>query len=240
MPLFPPPEIKPVPITSGGTNATDAGTARTNLGLAIDTNVQGYDADLTTWAGVTPGAGVAAALAIANNSAGGYSPIDGTATLTNKSIAATQLTGGLNSAQMAAVANNANAIVPVTYYVKNLAVLTSGTPADIGTISIPASITRWRLMGTATTTTPITLVQETLGGGTNAAATFMLYPTSGGGTAINSGTPAGQATASPTWLGIAATAVTTLQTSNTIYVRQTANSANAGTVSFYVRIEPLP
>ena len=37
---------------------TDAATSRTNLGLAISTNVQAYDADLTTYGGITPSANV--------------------------------------------------------------------------------------------------------------------------------------------------------------------------------------
>tara|TARA_R110000868_G_scaffold58139_5_gene179657 strand:- start:320 stop:2125 length:1806 start_codon:yes stop_codon:yes gene_type:complete len=42
---------------------TDASGTRTALGLAIGTNVQAYDADLTTWAGITPGADVGTFLA---------------------------------------------------------------------------------------------------------------------------------------------------------------------------------
>lgn len=55
-----------VAVANGGTGATTASDARTNLGLAIGTNVQAYSANLDTFAGIAPAANVQSLLGAAD------------------------------------------------------------------------------------------------------------------------------------------------------------------------------
>lgn len=82
------------PMDCGALGLATAIDASGNLtcGYAIGTDVQAFDADLTTWAGVTPGTGVATALAVNVGSAGAPVLFDG-ALGTPSSGTVTNLTG---------------------------------------------------------------------------------------------------------------------------------------------------
>lgn len=128
---------------------------------------------------------------------------------------------------------------PIVLSVKNVTVLTTGTPADIATITVPSWITRWKTLGSTSAVTGPgggTMVAETAAG-TLAAASFTCFSAAGG-----SGNIILAATTGPTAAGGTtnfAVGTATSQTSTTLYIRQTANSANAGTLSFYMVILPL-
>lgn len=140
---------------------------------------------------------------------------------------------------VSAIANkaiDANAITPITLYVKSVTVLTSGTPSDIATIPVPVGITRYHTTGSSAAGSTSFLIAETATA-TLAGANFTAWDAAGG-----TGNQLISTTAGPTASGVivAALALPLIAgTGSTVYIRQTANSANAGTISFYITIFPI-
>lgn len=143
--------------------------------------------------------------------------------------------GGATSSPPAWVYPGANnVLMSVTVFIKNVTILTSGgLNTDIATITLPAGITRWHI--------PVAgkqyyAVAETAAG-TLAGASVALYDAPNAG-----GTEWVVPIAQPSGVGVAVvgdSGSNTPSSSTTLYLHQTANSANAGTVSFYITIYPI-
>lgn len=166
--------------------------------------------------------------------------VNGNALSGNVTVTDSQLGAGtgLPVATLAHKASDALAINPVVVYVKSLTVRTAGGTSDIGSISVPAGITRFAIRGNINGSAQGTIVAETAAG-TLAAATFFFYDGANGtGNQLTSQCSGPAATT--TGESIFATSPPPISTGSTIYVRQFNNSANAGTCSFYILLIPLP
>jgi len=133
-------------------------------------------------------------------------------------------------------------VYPITLYAKSVTVLTAGSPADIATITIPSGITRWAIyasdFGGAPLAAGCVVVAETAAGTLNAAI-FTAHSAAGGGGTLLLDEAIDLGTAGSSAVFLPSNAIT-VSSAGTLYIRQTANSANAGTVSFYITIYPLP
>lgn len=149
------------------------------------------------------------------------------------SIAGSAITGALNVEQISTQTVNQAACLPVVLFAKGLTVRTSGTPVDLATITVPTGITRWHLLSASSNVA----LAET-GAGTLAGASFAVFTAAAGG-----GNQVTAAFLGPTnttsLISIAANSLAAFSTSRSLVIRQTANSANAGTMSFYFTVYPL-
>lgn len=125
---------------------------------------------------------------------------------------------------------------PIILAVKNVTIKTTGSPADIATITVPAGITKYRVLGSSAATMPAVAMIPNTFSATMAAATFQLNDAAanGGQNLTQTGTGPGTSAQST---GIAA-GNNTFATASTLYIRQTVDSANAGTLDFYVMLYP--
>jgi len=127
--------ITDLAVADGGTGASTAANARTNLGLVIGTNVQAWDADLDTWATKTAPSGTVVGTT-------------DTQTLTNKTLTSPSIGGTVSlSASLISSATAVNS--------------TSGTSIDF--TSIPSWVKRITVMFNGVSTTGANAIMMQLG-----------------------------------------------------------------------------
>jgi hypothetical protein len=250
--------ITDLAIADGGTGASTASAARTNLGVAIDTNVQAYDAGLQSISGLTTSADQMIYTTSSDTYATASLTSAGRALLDDASASAQRTTLGLGTLATQdanSVAITGGAIAGVTI---NASVIGGTTPAAATFTTLNASgggslTGTWSDLGTVTTMdlNGGTVDGAVIGGASAAAGTFTTLNATGGGSLtgtwsdlgtvttidINGGTIdnsviGGTTAAAGTFTTVSATtSVTTPLVTNAGTLALSATGANVVTVS---------
>ena len=176
-------------------DVVNAATARTNLGLAIGTNVQAFDADLSTWAGIIPGANVGTALAVAVGTDGAFVVKGGDAG-TPSALVGTNISG--TAASLTAGTASAVAVGGITGLGTNVATALAvnvGTDGAFitrgGNAGTPSAIVLTNASGTAASLTAGTASAVAIGGvtglGTGVATALAINTGSAGAPVLFNG-----------------------------------------------------
>jgi len=123
---------------------------------------------------------------------------------------------------------------PFMLAIKNVTVLTTGTPADVATVTLPSWCTRYRFTFSGTSV----CIAESAAG-TLAGASFAVRDAASGSGSLIVGTITGP-TSTSNVVQVTATSTSIVpSTAQTLYLYQTSNSANAGVISVYLMVMPL-
>ncbi len=119
-----------------------------------------------------------------------------------------------------------------TVSLRGVTVGTSGSAADRASVALPVGITRWRLLRT--------IIRVVTASGTLALGTVGIYTqAAAGGTTIVTAAALVTLTATNKVVDSTIAAITDGITDTNVFVRQTIDSANAGTIDVFIDCQDL-
>ena len=220
-----------------GKTIKDSGAAFTAAGIGLG-NVTN---DAQTKAAVVPNTAPAAGNLLVGNAGGtAYAPVSmsGDASLSSAGVAKVTGFNGQNmvSSTGSGAASYSSAL-PILLVVKTVAVKTTGSPTDLATISVPFA--RYRAVVFQSSTNSLSGVYAESAAGTLAGSNFTFW-SAPNGTGDQMSVQFSGPTGAGAFVATVANSSILVSTSNTIYIRQNTNSANAGVLSFYIFVMPVP